>query len=136
MEEQIENIVQAQAEERQEQQQQIPVSAGLVPDTVIDRALTSGSNQPLSIEHIIAFCQKNPSIADIARFLEKEYGEGGKGVSISGQEYALWFDHEGFRIAPGRSAHGQTRVHTPVQKWTRPCRPRHIPFLRIWQYQQ
>lgn len=38
--------------------------------------------------------------------MEKEFGEGGKGVKIAGQDYALWFDNEGFRIAPGRSAFG------------------------------
>ena len=38
--------------------------------------------------------------------MEEEYGEGGKGVSIDGQDYALWFSKEGFRIAPGRSAFG------------------------------
>ncbi|MDE7244107.1 MAG: hypothetical protein K2O18_09045, partial [Oscillospiraceae bacterium] len=36
----------------------------------------------------------------------KEFGEGGKGISIAGQDYALWFSKEGFRIAPGRSAYG------------------------------
>ena len=33
-------------------------------------------------------------------------GRGGKGVTIGGQEYSLWFNSEGFRIAPGRSAFG------------------------------
>ncbi len=101
----MESIVQAQAEEQQNQQQ-IPVSAGRVPDAVIGRALTSGGNDQHSIEHIIAFFQKEPTGSAAATFMAKEFGEGGKGVKIAGQDYSLWFDSKGFRIAPGRSAFG------------------------------
>ncbi len=53
----------------------------------------------------MAFFQKGP-LGSAASFLQKEYGEGGKGINIAGQDYALWFSKEGFRIAPGRSAFG------------------------------
>ena len=106
VEEQIENIAQAQAEEWQAAQRQAPATAGLVPSAVIGRALTSGGNKAHSIEHIVAFFQKGPSGSAAASFMEKEFGEGGKGVRIDGQEYALWFNREGFRVAPGRSAFG------------------------------
>ena len=105
VEEQIENIAQAQAEEQQAQQQ-ISIPASQVPDAVIGRALTSGSNRAHSIEHIVAFFQKNPTGSAAASFMEQEFGEGGKGVTIAGQDYSLWFDREGFHIAPGRTAFG------------------------------
>ena len=102
MEEQIENIAQAQAED----QQHIPTPAGLVPPSVIGRALTSGGNERHSIERIVAFFQKGPTGSAAASFMAKEFGVGGRGVTIAKQEYSLWFDREGFRIAPGRSAFG------------------------------
>ena len=106
VEEQIETIAQVQAEERQRIQQDTPVPSGLVPAAVIRRALTSGGNENHSIEHIVAFFQKGPAEADAASFMAEKFGKGGKGVKIAGRDYALWFDSEGFRIAPGRSAFG------------------------------
>ncbi len=101
MEEQIERIAQARTEG-----EQIPILGSSVSHAVIGRALTSGGNGQHSVERIVALFQKTPSDFAAASFLEKEYGEGGKGVSVAGQDYALWFSKEGFRIAPGRSAFG------------------------------
>ena len=67
-------------------------------------ALTSGGNEKGSTMRIIAFYQKSPSIEEAAAFLQKEYGTGGRGLTIAGEKYALWFDGEGIRIAPGRRA--------------------------------
>ena len=102
VEEQIERIAEAQTED----QQHIPTSSGQVQSAVIGRALTSGGNERHSIERMVAFFQKAPTGSAAASFMEEEFGEGGKGVAIDGQDYALWFDSEGFRIAPGRSAFG------------------------------
>ena len=106
VEEQIENIAQAQAEEQQTAQQQTSLPAGQVPDAVVGRALTSGGNEAHSIERLVAFFQKGPTGSAAASFMEKEFGEGGKGVTIAKWDYALWFNKEGVRIAPGRSAFG------------------------------
>ena len=106
VEEQIENITQAQVEEQQITQQQTSFPVGQVPDTVVGRALTSGGNEPHSIERIVAFFQKNPTGSAATSFMEQEFGEGGKGINIAGQDYALWFSSEGLRIAPGRTAFG------------------------------
>ena len=108
VEEQIENITQAQAEEQQARKNTpSPAFSGSpvpeVPDTVIGRALTSGSNKKHSIERIVAFFQKAPTGSAAAAFMQKEFGTGGKGLTIGGKEYALWFDREGIRIAPGRT---------------------------------
>lgn len=102
----MERIAQAQAEERQALQQQTVIPVGPVPDAVAGRALTCGGNGQHSIERIVAFFQKAPLGSAAASFLEKEFGESGKGVTIGGKEYALWFSKEGFRIAQGRSAFG------------------------------
>jgi len=100
----MEAIAQAQAEDNR--QVQMDLSAALVPAAVIGRALTGGGNAEHSIERIVAFFQKNPTGSAAASFLAKEFGEGGRGVKIAGQDYAVWFDSKGFRIAPGRSAFG------------------------------
>ena len=106
VEEQVEHIAQAQTEERRIVQQQTVIPAEPVPDAVVGRALTCGGNGQHSIERIVAFFQKAPLGSAAASFMKNEFGEGGKGVSINGQDYALWFNEEGFRIAPGRSAFG------------------------------
>ena len=106
VEEQMENIAQAQAEEQQAKGR-VPALSGApvaeVPEAVIGRALTSGGNEQHSIERIVAFFQKGPTGSAAASFMEQEYGTGGKGLTIGGREYAMWFSHEGIRIAPGRT---------------------------------
>ena len=106
-EEQAEAIAQAKEREKAESRlkaELVSSTAAPVPEAVIGRALTSGGNRPRSLERIVAFFQKNPTGSAAASFLEKEFGEGGKGLFIGGKEYALWFSKEGLRIAPGRSA--------------------------------
>ncbi len=113
VEEQIEIIAQAQGLERQAGRQESIFQDARVPDAVIGRALTSGGNRQHTIEHIVAFFQKQPTGSAAASFMEQEFGEGGKGISIGGQDYALWFSKEGFRIAPGRSAFGPGSTLVP-----------------------
>lgn len=108
VEEQIENIAQAQTEEqRTKGRAPAPAFTGApvaeVPEAVIGRTLTSGGNNSHSIERMVAFFQKSPTGSAAASFMAREYGTGGKGLSIGGKEYALWFDHDGLRIAPGRT---------------------------------
>ena len=103
VEEQVEAIAQSQAEGRHTPEVPIAHLPGVSP-AVIGRALTSGGNDSRSLERIVAFFQSSPTGSAAASFLEKEFGEGGKGVTIAGQKYALWFSKEGLRIAPGRAA--------------------------------
>ncbi len=107
VEQQIETIAQAQ---RTEQELRPAASVGRVSDAVIGRALTSGGNKRNSILRIVAFFQKNPSEELAADFLQKEYGVGGKGLTIAEHEYSLWFSQSGIHIAPGRSAGGGSLV--------------------------
>lgn len=99
----MEAIAQSQAEGRHTPEVPIAHLPGVSP-AVIGRALTSGGNDSRSLERIVAFFQSSPTGSAAASFLEKEFGEGGKGVTIAGQKYALWFSKEGLRIAPGRAA--------------------------------
>jgi len=110
----VEAIAQAQAEENR--QVQMDLSSAQVPAAVIGRALTSGGNKQHSIERIVAHFQKDMTYVDAARFLKEEYGEGGKGVKIAGQEYALWFSGDGLRIAPGRTANTPDATLVPWEK--------------------
>ena len=91
VEEQIESIAEAQEEDRRTTQQHTSTPSGQVQSAVIGRALTCGGNEKHSIERIVAFFQKGPTGSDAASFMKKEFGEGGKGVTIGGQEYSLWF---------------------------------------------
>ena len=106
VEEQIDNITEAKAEEQRPAPTQIEITAEQVPETVIGRALTAGGNGQHSIERIIAHFQKSPETQDSVQFLRNEFGSGGKGVSIAGEKYALLYSDDGIRIAPGRTALG------------------------------
>ena len=105
VEEQVERIAQAKEERKTADSPahgRKPVPE--VPKGVIGRALTSGGNEKNSTMRIAAFYQKSPSVEEAAAFLQKEYGTGGKGLTVAGEKYALWFDKEGIKIAPGRTA--------------------------------
>lgn len=102
----METIAETQAEDREAAERQITIPTESVPPAVVGRALTSGSNKQHSIERIVAFFQKSPTGSAAATFMKNEFGEGGKGVNIAGQDYALWSSEKGLRIAPGRSAFG------------------------------
>lgn len=115
VEEQVGRIAEAQEEEKQTKKAAPSSDQTTVPkvtDAVIGRALTSGGNQENSILRIVAFYQKGYSERESAAFLAREYGTDGKGLTIGGRDYAMWFDREGIRIAPGRTANvpGSTLV--------------------------
>lgn len=107
----MEAITEAQAEDMQWAKTEPPPFS--VPDAVADRALTSGGNRKHSIERIVAFFQRSPSNEDAAAFLAKEFGVGGKGLTIAGKQYAVWFDEYGFRICPGKNTYDPVGIHSP-----------------------
>ena len=114
VEEQVENIAEAQAEEARPaaQQTELSMPENLMPEAVIGRALTAGGNEPLSVERIVAHFQKFQSPGDTVRFLREEFKPGGKGVTIAGRDYALLYDEQGLYIAAGRT--GRTESSTFV----------------------
>lgn len=107
----MEIIAEVQAEEKRQTEAEPP--AWSVPDAVADRALTSGGNGKHSIERIVAFFQRSPSNEDAAAFLAKEYGVGGKGLTIAKKQYAMWFDERGIHICPGNNTYGTIFTHLP-----------------------
>ena len=117
VEEQVENIAEAQAEEARPaaRQTELSMPENQVPEAVIGRALTAGGNEPHSIERIVAHFQKFQSPGDTVWFLREEFKPGGKGVTIAGRDYALLYDEQGLHIAAGRTAHaaGSTFVSRP-----------------------
>ena len=107
VEEQVEAIAEARSVEKRMTDTPVQIrmdGADHIPDAVIGRALTTGSNERNSIKRIVAHFQKSLPIADSAEFLKEEFGLGGKGVTIAGQKYALWYDAEGVHIAAGNRA--------------------------------
>lgn len=117
VEEQVGHIVQAQADEKQAKKTAVnqPVLPQ-VPDAVIGRALTSGGNEKNSLLRIIAFYQIGPDEKTAADFLAQEYRTGGKGLTVGGRDYAMWFDENGIRIAPGRTANIPGATSVPWEK--------------------
>ena len=112
VEEQVEAIAEAQAEEKR--QPEIDASSiHRVSDAVVDHILTSGGNSRHSIERIVAFFQKSPNNEDAAAYLEKEYGVGGKGLTVAKMKYAMWFDKKGVHICPGNNTYGTIFTHLP-----------------------
>ena len=83
-----------------------------LPQQVIDEALCMGFNDRDSRKIICAYFMKDKP--DNAAFLQKSYGTNGAGLIIQGQEYAVWYDPEGIRIAPGRTVQ---KLHTTLVTW-------------------
>ena len=83
-----------------------------LPQQVIDEALCMGFNDQDSRKIICAYFMKDKP--DNAAFLQKSYGTNGAGLIIRGQEYAVWHDPEGIRIAPGRTVQ---KLHTTLVTW-------------------
>ena len=107
VEEQVEAITEARSEGKRMADTPVQIrmdGADRIPDAVIGRALTTGSNERNSIKRIVAHFQKEQSLPVTLRFLKEEFGEGGKGVTIAGQKYALWYDRSGVHIAAGNRA--------------------------------
>ncbi|GHU94924.1 hypothetical protein FACS1894208_06840 [Clostridia bacterium] len=63
-----------------------------------------GGNQKDSKLRIVAEYMKNKS--DNTEFLIREYKRGGRGLTIDGQPFSMWFDTDGITIGSGRRAVG------------------------------
>ena len=73
-------------------------------DSITDRILAAGGNERNSSLRIYARYQAADSAGNIAAFLKKEYGVGGRGFTVDGAPFSLWFDETGIRIAGGKAA--------------------------------
>lgn len=87
-------------------------------DEMIDYILKCGSNEPKSLERIVAQFQKEKNTAENAEFLRKEFGEDGRGYDFVSQDkthttfLAAWFDSSGITAAMSNTAFPQgEKIH-------------------------
>ena len=79
-------------------------------DEMIDYILKCGSNEPKSLERIVAQFQKGMSAAENADFLRKEFGEDGRGYNFVSRDnthsalLSAWFDSGGITAAISNTA--------------------------------
>ena len=78
-----------------------------VPTEVVDEVLRTGGNRRGSQLRLIYnfMIEQTPEAA--AAYVQREYGKGGKGMTINGTDYAVWFDELGLQIAAGHSVRDQ-----------------------------
>jgi len=96
----------------------VAISRTAPDDEMIDYILKCGSNEPKSLERIVAQFQKEKTTAENAEFLRKEFGEDGRGYSFVSQDYthsallAAWFDNSGITAAISNTAFPQgEKIH-------------------------
>lgn len=99
MDEQIGNIAVDNAD------QSFALSAAfLVSGEMINDILLTGSGRDNSRFRIFAQYQKGKSTEEMAAFLQREYGRGGKGFLIGDNPVSVWYDKDGMYIANGNAA--------------------------------
>lgn len=78
-----------------------------VPTEVVDEILRTGGNRRGSQLRLIYnyMIEQTPEAA--TAYVKREYGKGGKGFTINGTDYAVWFDELGLQIAVGHSVREQ-----------------------------
>ena len=74
-----------------------------IPAEVIDEFLRAGSNRTGSQLRIIYSFMTDPAPEEAAEFVRREYGKGGKGLTINDSDYSVWFDEAGMKFAAGHS---------------------------------
>ena len=74
-----------------------------IPADVVDEVLRSGGNRERSQLRLIYNFMTDPTPEEAAEFVKREYGVGGKGFTIDGRDYAVWWDEPGMQIAAGHT---------------------------------
>ena len=74
-----------------------------IPTAVVDEVLRSGGNRDRSQLRLIYNFMTDPTPEEAAEFVKREYGVGGKGFTIDGRDYAVWWDELGMQIAAGHT---------------------------------
>lgn len=74
-----------------------------MPAEVIDEFLRAGGNRTGSQLRIIYNFMTDPAPEEAAEFVRREYGKGGKGLTINNIDYSVWFDEAGMKFAAGHS---------------------------------
>lgn len=106
MSEQVGNIAVAQAEMPSDRFLFGTITAGQ-----IEEILRTGGGKENSRKRIYHKYQTGKTPEEMAAFLQKEYGETGKGFQLGGEQISVWFNKDGMYAAHGTSAFEDTEVH-------------------------
>ena len=106
MSEQVGNIAMAQAEMPSDRFLFGTITAGQ-----IEEILRTGGGKENSRKRIYHKYQTGKTPEEMAAFLQKEYGETGKGFQLGGEQISVWFNKGGMYAAHGTSALEHTEVH-------------------------
>ncbi len=74
-----------------------------LPTDVIDEVLRQGSNRDRGHLRLIYNFMAEKMPEEYMEFVKREYGTGGRGIEIGGQEYSAWWDELGMQIAVGHT---------------------------------
>lgn len=106
MSEQVENIAMAQAEMPSDR-----FLFGTITAEQIEEILRTGGGKENSRKRIYHKYQTGKTPEEMAAFLQKEYGETGKGFQLGGEQISVWFNKDGMYAAHGTSAFEHTEAH-------------------------
>ena len=106
MSEQVGNIAMAQAEMPSDRFLFGTITAGQ-----IEEILRTGGGKENSRKRIYHKYQTGKTPEEMEAFLQKEYGETGKGFQLGGEQISVWFNKDGMYAAHGTSAFEHTEVH-------------------------
>ena len=106
MSEQVGNIAMAQAEMPSDR-----FLFGTITAEQIEEILRTGGGKKNSRKRIYHKYQTGKTPEEMADFLQKEYGETGKGFQLGGEQISVWFNKGGMYAAHGTSALEHTEVH-------------------------
>ena len=106
MSEQVGNIAMAQAEMPSDRFLFGTITAGQ-----IEEILRTGGGKENSRKRIYYKYQTGKTPEEMEAFLQKEYGETGKGFQLGGEQISVWFNKDGMYAAHGTSAFEHTEVH-------------------------
>ncbi len=96
-----------------EYRQESLLSESAVSQDMIDYILRAGSNEPQSIERIVAQFEKNKGVESNAKFLADEFRTDGRGFvydspdGLKSTQLAVWYDNEGITVGIGNTAHNR-----------------------------
>ncbi len=106
MSEQVGNIAMAQAEMPSDRFLFGTITAGQ-----IEEILRTGGGKENSRKRIYHKYQTGKTPEEMVAFLQKEYGETGKGFQLGGEQISVWFNKDGMYAAHGTSAFEHTEAH-------------------------
>lgn len=84
--------------------------ASVFTQDMIDYVLRAGSNEPHSLERIVAQFERNKGVESNAEFLCKEFGTDGRGFlyespdGLDKARFSAWYDKDGITIVMGETA--------------------------------